>query len=123
MQGLGAVAPPFSEVEVPYPDWCYTFAFYGAAVNALSQVGGYTALYGTFQWAFLWTRADGMTVFGGSWPPTFVNAISNTGQIVGQNSQDIAYPLTIFLGHATSWKNGVATAIHSFGPGAAECKI
>lgn len=55
-----------------------------------------------------------MTAFGGSWPPTFANGISNTSQIVGQNS---AYgtPLTIFLGHATSWKNGVATDLGTLG--------
>ena len=60
-----------------------------------------------------------MTVFGGSWPPTFVNAISSTATIVGQNSQDSISPLTIFLGHATSWKNGITTDLGTLG-GAAD---
>ena len=37
----------------------------------------------------------------------------------GQNSQDVTDPLTIFLGHATSWKNGIATDLGTLG-GAAD---
>ena len=117
LQGLGAVAPPFSDVF--YSTWCEEFPFYGTGINDLSQVVGDVGLYGTYQWAFQWTKTRGLTVFGGSWPPAFVNAISNTGQIVGQNSQDVTDPLTIFLGHATSWKNGIATDLGTLG-GAAD---
>jgi uncharacterized membrane protein len=117
MQGLGAVAPPFSDVF--YSTWCEEFPFYGTGINDLRQVVGDVGLYSTYQWAFSWTKTGGITVFGGSWPPTFVNAISDTGQIVGQNSQDIIDPLTIFLGHATSWKNGIATDLGTLG-GAAD---
>ena len=113
MQGLGALAPPFSDVF--YPEWCSEFAFHGTGVNDLSQVVGYVGLYSTYQWTFSWTKTGGMNVFGGSWPPTFVNAISNTGRIVGQNSQDNTSPLTLFLGHATSWKNSVATDLGTLG--------
>ncbi len=118
MRGLGAPQSyPFGQDELPI-DPCSGPFFPAMGINGLGQVVGYSTIYGTYQWAFLWTRADGMTVFGGSWPPTFVNAISNTGQIVGQNSQDNTYPLTIFLGHATSWKSGVATDLGTLGDGA-----
>lgn len=118
LRGLGAVAPPNSGAFFPY--WCSVFPFYGTAVNALGQVAGYVGLYSTYQWAFLWTRANGISVFGGSWPPTFVNAMSDTGQIVGQDSQDTVSPFTLFLGHATSWKGGVATDLGTLGGGADE---
>jgi len=117
MRGLGAVAPPFSDVF--YSTWCDEFPFYGTGINDLREVVGDVGLYSTYQWAFQWTKTGGITVLGGSWPPTFANAISNTGQIVGQNSQDVTDPLTIFLGHATSWKNGVATDLGTLG-GAAD---
>jgi len=117
MQGLGSVAPPNSAVF--YRDWCFELGFHGAAINDLGQTAAYSNIYGTYQWASIWTRADGMTAFGGSWPPSFTNAINNTGQIVGQNSQLDTYPVTIFLGHATSWTNGVATDLGTLG-GAAD---
>jgi probable HAF family extracellular repeat protein len=89
--------------------------FFGTGINDRSEVVGYTDSYGSwYQFGFLWTRAEGMTVYGGSWPPTFVNGISNTGQIVGQNGT-----ITTFtIGHATSWKNGVATDLGTLGGGA-----
>ena len=113
MQGLGGVTPPFSDEIYPY--WCEQFRFDGTGINARGQVVGFVGEYSSYQWGFLWTRANGITVFGGSWIPTVVNAISNTGQIVGQNSQDNTYPLTLWIGHATSWKNGVATDLGTLG--------
>ena len=113
MQGLGAVAPPFSDEDLGYQRWCEGLLFHGTAINALPpQVVGFVEIYGTFQWAFLWTPTAGLSVFEGSWPTTFVNAISNAGQIVGQNSE---YLFSIFLEHATSWKNGVATDLGTLG--------
>ena len=115
MHGLGTIIQTLPLAEGEYSNWC-TIPFYGNGINALGQVVGYTA-YSTYAWGLLWTRAGGMTGFGGSWPPTFANAISNTSQIVGQNSE---YPTTMYLGHATSWKNGVATDLGTLGDGADE---
>jgi uncharacterized membrane protein len=65
---------------------------------------GYNQDYFTYQWGFLWTR-DTITQFGGSWVPTSINAISNTGEMVGQDG----VPFNVFFGHATSWsQNGTA---------------
>jgi probable HAF family extracellular repeat protein len=112
MQGLGAVGPPDGGVSYLY--WC-ELSFYGTGVNDHRRVVGYTTGYGSFyQWALLWTSASGMTIFGSSWEPTFVNGVSNTGQIVGQNSGATPDPL---IGHATSWKSGVTTALVELGGG------
>jgi probable HAF family extracellular repeat protein len=107
MRGLGAVGGPDSDPD----DWCDT-PFYGTGINAFSQVVGYDEIYlNDYQFGFLWTRANGMTLFGGSWPPTFANTISNTGQIVGQNSDEATWG----IGHATSWISGVGTDLGTLG--------
>jgi len=96
MQGLGTITGNGEESET---NWCVPF--YGTGVNDSDQVVGYTPGYSDYQWGFLWTTAGGMTLFGSSWPPTMVNGVSNTGQIVGQTG--------FYVGEATSWKSGVAT--------------
>jgi probable HAF family extracellular repeat protein len=106
MKGLGAV-------EVPNPnfvlDWC-DIPFYGASINDLGQVVGYTSIFGPeYQYGLVRTSAAGMALFGGSWPPTFASRVSNTGQIVGQSDS------SPYSGHATSWKNGVATDLEWLG--------
>jgi probable HAF family extracellular repeat protein len=112
MQGLGVVAPPDSLDYLP--EACESFLFYGTGINYFGQVVGYSEVYGSYQWGLLWTSTNGMNVFGGSWPPTFANVISNTGQIVGQNSTIDDWG----IGHATSWKSGVATDLGALGGGA-----
>ncbi|MGB8580377.1 MAG: hypothetical protein WCD47_06115 [Candidatus Sulfotelmatobacter sp.] len=106
MMGLGAV-------EVPDPDfvldWCQ-IPFYGASINDVGQVVGYTSIFGPeYQYGLLRTTAAGITLFGGSWPPTFASRVSNTGQIVGQSD------ISPYSGHATSWKNGIATDLEWLG--------
>jgi uncharacterized membrane protein len=102
------------------PDWC-NYPFYPTAMNGLGQIVGYSSQYpNEFQWGFFWTNgisanlpvsfvlsANGMGLFGGSWPPTFSNAVSNTQQVVGQDG------VFFTQGHATSWKNGVSTDLGS----------
>ncbi|MGA8439314.1 MAG: hypothetical protein WB714_13880 [Candidatus Sulfotelmatobacter sp.] len=103
MQGLGSVG----EVLQYETYWC-EIPFYGTWVNDLGQVVGYTDVIATYQYGLLWTSAADMSVYGGSYNPTIVNGISNTGQIVGQNSGVI---LPAIFAHATSWKRGVATTL------------
>ena len=103
MQGLGSVG----EVLQYDSFWC-EIPFYGTWINDLGQVVGYTDVIATYQYGLLWTSSEGMTVEGGSYNPTIVNGISNTGQMVGQNSGVI---LPAIFAHATSWKSGVTTTL------------
>jgi probable HAF family extracellular repeat protein len=102
MRGLGTAGPASDDASLedngcPYP-------FYGAAINDRGEVVGYSGqLTDVYQWAFLWTNAGGMSLFGTSFWNTFANGISNSGQIVGESG------LGEDGGYATSWKNGVAT--------------
>lgn len=85
MRGQGApqtLLPGFAGFSPPCEE-----AFYPTRINDLGRVVGYSFVYSNFQWGFLWTAADGFKpLLGGGWPPTFLSAISNLGQIVGQNS-------------------------------------
>ena len=110
MQGLGTVGIPPLFASM---DNC-GYAFYGRSVNASAQVvGRFPSGPDLYAYGFLWTRANGMTLFGASWPPTFGNRISDTGQMVGQNSD----PALLGVGHATSWQNGLATDLGTLGGG------
>ena len=103
MRGLGSVG----QLAGYSSYWC-EMPFYGMWINDHGQIVGYTDVFETYQYGLLWTSAAGMTVYGGSFNPTIVNGISNTGQIVGQNSGVI---LPAIFAHATSWKNGVTTTL------------
>ncbi len=101
IRGLGTVGINSQLVDF----WCL-LPFYGSGVNDLNQIIGYTAAFeDNYQWGFLWTKSDGMTVLGSSFPPTFLNGISNTGQIVGETG--------VLIDQATYWKNGVATGLEA----------
>jgi uncharacterized membrane protein len=111
LKGLGTIGVPPYETNAPY--WC-DFPFYATGINEVGQVIGYTAPYeDNYQWAFLWTSADGWKsaapLFGSSFPPTMANGVANAGQIVGQTG--------ILLGQATSWKSGVATDLGTLDDG------
>jgi uncharacterized membrane protein len=118
MRGLGTVG------NLNLPDinriWC-AVPFVGTDIDNLSQIVGYVPVNGDFYaWGFSWSGRivnwidpDGITVFGGSDPPTFVNSINNRGLIVGQNSVES----TLFRGHATLWKAGVAIDLGTLGSG------
>jgi uncharacterized membrane protein len=108
MKGLGTVGVPG---EIFFPFWC-ELPFYATSINNFNQVVGYTTAFGDlYQWAFLRTRAKGMNLFGSSFPPTMINQVSNTGEIVGQTG--------ILIGRATSWRNGVTTSLSDLGGGIA----
>jgi probable HAF family extracellular repeat protein len=97
MQGLGSFG---SESWWPDSVFCL-MSFSASGINDVGQIVGYSAEGGTFQWATLWTGANGMMGFGGSWPPTYAIGVNNRGQIVGQNSPHG----NACIGHATLWKN------------------
>ena len=99
MRGLNVLAP-HSEGSAD----CTLLITYSTGINAYGQVVGYNHDYETFQWGFLWT-GNTITQFGGSWVPSSVNAISNTGQMVGQDGD----PDDLFFGHATSWSQDGTT--------------
>lgn len=112
MKGLGTVGVPPYETNSPF--WC-SFPFYSTGINDAGQIVGYTIPYeDNYQWAFLWTSADGWEsadpLFGSSFPPTMANGVANNGQIGGQTGE--------LIGRATSWKNGVATDLGTLDEGA-----
>jgi len=106
MQGLGTISTAeFTGLGVTSD--CLG-QYYGTALNDFGEVVGNTPFLGNlYQWGFSWNRSSAFTLLGGSWQPTFVTGVSNAGQIVGQNAEGP------FLGHATSWKGGVATDLGS----------
>jgi hypothetical protein len=111
MQGLGTVGPA-DLGEAFFPFLC-EIPFYGTGISDGGRVVGYTgALEADFQWGFQWTSTRGMTLFGSTFPPTWVNGVINGGQIVGQTG--------IFIGQATSWTGGVATTLADLGGGVAD---
>lgn len=95
----------------PYPSDFYPscgFSVSATGMNAVGHVVGRDGPGGNnYDWGFLWTGADGIILFGSSWRPTSANAISNTGQIVGQSG----VVGSIGLGSATSWNNGTTTVL------------
>lgn len=113
MQGLGSVE--VLEVSQAPFDWCQ-IPFYGSGINDLGQVVGYTSVWSTYENALLWTSAAGMTLFegnfGGNWPPTMANGVSNSGQIAGQSDN------SPYSGHATLWNHGVETDLATLDGGA-----
>lgn len=105
MQGLGTTGTPGG--YPPTQLWCGV-AFYGTAINDLGQLVGYTQAYaGEYQSPFTWTRSSGVELFGDDWPPTHANGISNTRQIVGDDSVDHFH--LYGYGHAVAWKDGFMT--------------
>lgn len=105
IEGLGIIGAASADYQTP-AEWCES-PFYGAGINDFGEVTGYTGFLGDeFQWGFKWTRSNGyVSLFGGSWTPTFSMAVNNHGKIVGQNSNgfDEAY--------ATAWQNNVPTEL------------
>lgn len=103
--GLGIIGAADDEYQTP-AEWCLA-PFYGAGINDLGEITGYTGFLGDeFQWGFNWTNSKGyVTLFGGSWTPTFAMAINNRGEIVGQNSDGFDQP------YATAWQNNVPTEL------------
>jgi probable HAF family extracellular repeat protein len=93
MRGLNVLAP-HSEGAA---DCAFLFT-HSTGINLYGQVVGYNQDYETYQWGYLWS-GNTITQFGGSWSPTSINAINNTGRMVGQD----AVPWNLFFGHATSW--------------------
>lgn len=93
-----------------YPCFIPEFA---TANNALGQIVGYNGAFVTYQFGFAWSN-NNWTVLGpfGD-PPDSGNAVSNTGQIVGQVGFDDCTGCS--PGHATSWTNGAAVDLGTLG--------
>lgn len=107
LKGLGTVGvPPY---ETMFPFWC-EIQFYATGTNVRGQVVGYTTLYSDeTQYAFLWSRGSGISLFGSSFPPTMANAVNDTAETVGQTG--------FFIGDATWWRGGVATTLNALNDG------
>jgi probable HAF family extracellular repeat protein len=100
-QGIKGLGTVFVYGLDELPNSC-TGRFYATGIDHRGQVVGYTELLpNQYQWAFTWTKAAGMTSFGGSFSPTFINGINRAGLIVGENSMNSDE------GHATWWQAGV----------------
>jgi probable HAF family extracellular repeat protein len=110
LQGLGTLGVP--PAALLYFTWCET-PFYATGINAKGQVVGYTTLYSDeTQYAFLWSNAEGFSLFGSSWPPTMANGVSDLSEIVGQTG--------VFFGVGTLWRGGEATTLATLPGGAGD---
>jgi probable HAF family extracellular repeat protein len=117
MQGLGTLGFPAFYADDAAAS-C-TIEFHGTAINDRGRVVGYTQDFGSYQYGWLWTGTDNMSLFGGTYPPTFVLGVSNAGQIVGQSSDLDTFEAG--TGHATAWDgNGNAADLGTLGGGANE---
>jgi probable HAF family extracellular repeat protein len=107
MKGLGTV--PFA-YGFPWPlIWCDA-PYFASGINEAGNVIGYNGIPGTsYQHGFLWTGATGMSLVIGSYPPSFANGISNTGQVVGQESPHF------IKAHAVTWTGGVTKDLGTLG--------
>ena len=109
MQGLGTVGI----AELFNSGLSCNYAFYGRAINVSAQVvGDVPVSHNLYAFGFLWTAANKMTLVGSSWPPTFVNDVSNGGQMVGQDS---GFYFDYGIGHAASWKQGLLSDLGTLG--------
>jgi probable HAF family extracellular repeat protein len=112
MKGLGTVAFYDGFPWTAYP--CF-IPYFVTGSNARGQMIGYTGELASYQFAFVSTRAGGMTELGGpgsSDPPDSANGISNRGQIVGQAPHFTVNGTT----HAISWQNGAVTDLGTLVP-------
>jgi len=114
MQGLGTT--DIAGYSFVFGSILCNVAFYGRSINAnMHVVGDAPVGPDTYAYGLSWTSANGMSLFGLSWPPTFANGISNTEEIVGQDSNllDSSY----LVGHAAAWQNGNETLLEDLGAG------
>ena len=119
IQGLGTIIASLPLSLGDYEFWC-EIQFEARSINIFDQIVGDGGRYSTYAWGFSWKSSTGMTAFGGTWPPTFINGINNKGEVVGQNSGPAedstgSSVSTIYLGHATSWTNAVPTDLGTLG--------
>ena len=109
MKGLGTRALNDDFPWDFYPCFIPEFA---TGNNSRGQVVGYTGAFATYQFAFLWSNRNGWSsLTPGGDPPDSANAVSNTGQVVGQVGRfESGFP-----GHATSWKDGAVVDLGTLG--------
>ena len=110
MNGLGtrALNDGFPWVDNP----CFIPEF-ATGTNVLGQVVGYTGAFATYQYGFLWSKNSWTSLgpFGDT--PDSANAVSNTGQVVGQVGANECTGCS--PGHAASWTNGVMVDLGTLG--------
>jgi probable HAF family extracellular repeat protein len=109
MEGLGSALP--TNQDSFWAENACAVPFFALGNNLPGQVVGYNGELASFQWAFAWAPRHGFTVEPfGSFAPTSANAVSNTGQVVGQYSDSGG------SGHAWSIKHGTMTDIGTLSP-------
>lgn len=89
--------------------WC-DVPYFASDINISGQVVGSNEEYQSYKFGFLWTSANGMSLFEDDYE-TSSNGINNRGQVVGQTSSAFLSEVS----HAVLWSQGVKTDLGTLG--------
>lgn len=99
MEGLGTIG----FYNGIFEEGC-SIPFYATGINDQGEEVGYSSADATYETGFTWTNAADMNTFAIGYPSTFINGITDSGEIVGQYGSGAGDEN--YIGVATTWNGG-----------------